>query len=233
MAEANSRAQAAWKSSLMRWAAIAVLGSLGFLAFLMFVADARLDAATGGLVVGAGALVFSLATLFHMVQVLARPGHTLAPKARDLAGADQRQLREEKRRLLRAINELKFDFEMGKLSEDDFAQVKQTYELRAVEVMRQLDGSKRVHPEVIALLEDHGLAELAPDAEAEAVPEPEPEPGQPTQMEPAGETEAATKPPVTAAASEPEAGPLACPSCDETNDHDAKFCKHCGKELTT
>ena len=55
------------RSALMRWGAIAVLGGMGFVAFLSFATGARLDVATGGLVVGGAALVFSLATLFKMV----------------------------------------------------------------------------------------------------------------------------------------------------------------------
>lgn len=236
----------------MRWAAIGVLGLLGFTAFLSFAAGARLDAATVGLVVAASMLVFSLATLFRMVQALARPGRTLAPKARELAGADLAQLREEKRRLLRAINELKFDFEMGKLSETDFAEVKQTYELRAVEVMRQLDGTKRVHPEVFALLEDRGLADVVPadaekdepkakdepEAKDEAKPEPEAkdEAKDEARSEPAATDEESETNDDAATASESSsdeaATTISCPACDGENDRDAKFCKHCGKEIS-
>lgn len=241
----------------MRWAAIGVLGLLGFTAFLSFAAGARLDAATVGLVVAASMLVFSLATLFRMVQALARPGRTLAPKARELAGADLAQLREEKRRLLRAINELKFDFEMGKLSETDFAEVKQTYELRAVEVMRQLDGTKRVHPEVFALLEDRGLADVVPadaekdepkakdeskakdepEAKDEAKPEPEAkdEAKDEAGSEPAAadeESETDDEATASESSSDEAVTTITCPACDGENDRDAKFCKHCGKEIS-
>ncbi len=219
----------------MRWAAIGVLGLLGFTAFLSFAAGARLDSATVGLVFAAGMLVFSLATLFRMVQALARPGRTLAPKARELAGADRSQLREEKRRLLRAINELKFDFEMGKLSETDFNDVKQTYELRAVEVMRQLDGTKRVHPEVFALLEDRGLADVVPahakvDEPEAAKDEPKAakdEPELEDEVGRGGEDSASEEP-----APDDTATTIMCSACDGENDRDAKFCKHCGKEIS-
>lgn len=216
------------RANLMRWGAVALLGTFGFVAFLLFAAGARLDAATGGLVAAGGMLVFSLATLFRMVQVLARPGQTLAPKAREVAGADRAALREEKRRLLRALNELKFDFEMGKLSEADFAEVKQTYELRAVEVMRQLEGSKAVHPEVVALLEDRGLSEIVPETKPDPKPDPKPEKAEETRAEEADEPEQG----------EPETGEMqapatvTCGSCETENDADAKFCKQCGKEIS-
>lgn len=239
----------------MRWAAIGVLGLFGFTAFLSFAAGARLDSATVGLVFAAGMLVFSLATLFRMVQALARPGRTLAPKAHELAGADRAQLREEKRRLLRAINELKFDFEMGKLSETDFNDVKQTYELRAVEVMRRLDGTQRVHPEVFALLEDRGLADVMPAEAAADEPkasedEPEaaadePEAAEDESEAPKDEPEAPKDEPESDALDSAESeddveepGPddvattITCTACDGENDRDAKFCKHCGKEIS-
>lgn len=228
MAEATDNGRA----SAMRWAAIAVLGALGFVAFLLFAAGARPDPATGGLVVAGSMLVFSLATLFRMVQVLSRPGRTLAPKARELAGADLSALREEKRRLLRALNELKFDFEMGKLSEEDFAEVKQTYELRAVEVMRLLDGSKTVHPEVFALLEDRGLSEVVPEPDAKAPEAKAPEAKEP-EPEPEAEAPAAKDAPDAPDAPEDEkTASLECGACGGENDPDAKFCKHCGKEIS-
>ncbi|MCR9163402.1 MAG: hypothetical protein ACE37F_20245 [Nannocystaceae bacterium] len=231
------------RAGLMRWGAIGVLGLFGFTAFLSFATGARLDSATVGLVFAAGMLVFSLATLFRMVQALARPGRTLAPKAHELAGADRAQLREEKRRLLRAINELKFDFEMGKLSETDFNDVKQTYELRAVEVMRRLDGTTRVHPEVFALLEDRGLADVMPAEAAKEEPEAAKEEPEAAKEEPEAATDelADSDGDVDSgdegsASEEPGPSELAttitCTACEGENDRDAKFCKHCGKEIS-
>ncbi len=219
----------------MRWAAVSLLGALGLAAFLLFVAGATPDAATAGLVVGAGALVFSLATMFRMVQALAKPGQTLGTNERDLAGVNRGQLREEKRRLLRAINELTFDFEMGKLSEADYKDVRQAYELRAVEVMRELDGAKRAHPEVTALLEERGLhVPVSEDGVGEDAP---PKVGD-LEAKNDSDAEVAEVGVEAKADDEPTAGTvdaestLMCGSCGNPNDADAKFCKHCGKELS-
>lgn len=231
------------RSALMRWGAIALLGGVGFVAFLSFAAGARLDVATGGLVVGGAALVFSLATLFKMVQVLSRPRAALGIGSRGLGGASRSQLREEKRRLLRAIKELKFDFEMGKLSKADFTDVKQTYELRAIEVMRQLDGVRRVHPEVYALLEEHGLTDVVPEgvvkAEESGEASSDSKDGAADSAEPAKEAtdEAAKSEPAEADAEDGATGSSepatqACGACSGANDPDAKFCKHCGKEIS-
>lgn len=218
------------RSSLMRWGAISLVGGLGFVAFLSFSAGARLDVATGGLVMGGAALVFSLATLFKMVQVLSRPRAALGLSSRGLGGASRSQLREEKRRLLRAIKELKFDFEMGKLSEPDFSDVKQTYELRAIEVMRELDDVKLVHPEVYALLEDRGLTGSLPEgAVKEDVSDPTPA------AEPADAAGTEEKSSEAVEAADAEDNPPAsasCAACSGANDPDAKFCKHCGKEIS-
>ncbi|MBV1861320.1 MAG: hypothetical protein KUG77_23075 [Nannocystaceae bacterium] len=223
----------------MRWGAIAVLGGMGFVAFLSFATGARLDVATGGLVVGGAALVFSLATLFKMVQALSRPRAALGLSSRGLGGASRSQLREEKRRLLRAIKELKFDFEMGKLSEPDFTDVKQTYELRAVEVMRELDGARRVHPEVHALLEERGLTSVLPDGAVAEDATGETSPSEEDDAEASGEKALASPTPAKPNPSEGtldnvsgEVGTQACGSCSGANDPDAKFCKHCGKEIS-
>ncbi|MEM6289642.1 MAG: zinc ribbon domain-containing protein [Myxococcota bacterium] len=215
------------RAGLMRWAAMSLLGALGLAAFLLFVAGATPDAATAGLIVGAGALTFSLATMFRMVQALAKPGQTLGTNERDLAGVNRGQLREEKRRLLRAINELTFDFEMGKLSEADYKDVRQTYELRAVEVMRELDGSKRAHPEVSALLEERGLHAPAADKDAEDEAPAKDEGVEANVDDAAEDTEAEAK-----SAADDAESTLMCGSCGNPNDADAKFCKHCGKELS-
>lgn len=217
------------RSALMRWGAIALIGGAGFVAFLSFSAGARLDVATGGLVMGAAALVFSLATLFKMVQVLSRPRAALGLSSRGLGGASRSQLREEKRRLLRAIKELKFDFEMGKLSEPDFSDVKQTYELRAIEVMRALDDVKRVHPSVYALLEDRGLIDVLPE---DAVKE------EASEQAPAKEGDASDAEKKSSDGAEPDdakdnpPASVSCAACSGDNDPDAKFCKHCGKEIS-
>ncbi len=57
--------------------------------------------------------------MYAMVRALARPD-SLAQVGRGGGHFSQSELREEKRRLLRAIKELEFDHGMGKLSSADF-----------------------------------------------------------------------------------------------------------------
>ncbi len=121
----------------------------------------RVEAATWGLVVAAAAMVFALHSLYRMAGVLSRPAVEVVLEQDDVAQlAGVRELREERRRVLRAINELQFDYEMGKLSEEDFQAVREGYQLRAVEVMRALDAGPELHPDLEAELHKRGLSRI-------------------------------------------------------------------------
>lgn len=125
------------------------------------------EAATWGLVVAAGAMVFALRALYGMAMALARPPIESTLEQEDVAAvAGARELREERRRVLRAINELRFDYEMGKLSDEDYAKVREGYELRAVEVMRALESESSLHPRLAADLRYRGLLEDEEASEA-------------------------------------------------------------------
>lgn len=124
----------------------------------------RLEAATWGLVVAAGAMAFALRSLYRMALALSRPPVEAALAEDAVAAyAGVRGLREERRRLLRAINELQFDYEMGKLSDEDYRAVRQGYELQAVEVIRALDAESALHP---GLQEELARRGLLPDEAA-------------------------------------------------------------------
>jgi hypothetical protein len=204
-----------------------LLGAIGLIAALRFVWGVPIDGATLGLAVAAGALIFCLRTLYRMVSVLARPAveYDLEQEV-TMAVWGHKRLRDERRRLLRAINELKFDFEMGKLSEADYTAVRHGYEMQAVDVMRALDAEPQLHPRLVEELRKRGV--LAADAKRadEAEDEEEDEEEQPS-PEPDDDAPA----PSEATADEEAAAVNVCPACDGANEADAKFCKHCGKEL--
>lgn len=238
----------------MRWAGGLAAGGVVMFLFLRVAANARLDGATTSLVLTAFALVLCLYSLYRLVQALAKPSLELAVEVEgELGLASDRALREEKRRLLRAINELRFDHEMGKLSQADYERVRDTYTLQAVEVMRQLEGEPALHP---ALAEQLGVAakrvaqseistvQVARDELEAAAAEPAVE-EKAVEEKPVAASAVVTEPaadasPSTADATEPAlatdeaiAGVAArvCAACEGRNDVDAKFCKHCGKEL--
>lgn len=147
-----------WASVNVSAIAGGVLGLLGLFAFLSFVAGARPDAATIGLVVAAGALLWCLRSLFQMARVLSQPDLTLEfDHEASLFAEGRRELREERRRLLRAIKELEFDHQIGKLSDADYREVRAQYELKVVDVMRRLEAEPSLHPSLQQELLERGL----------------------------------------------------------------------------
>jgi len=145
-------------------------GAALLLVYLIAVQHARLDGATIALVIAGIALVACLRALYRIVQALAQPDlQVWIEQAGEIGVASDRELREERRRLLRALNELRFDHEMGKLSTADYEAVRQGYELRAIEVMRRLDAGQGLHPDLAKRL---GVEEAPTAAPTEAQPVP-------------------------------------------------------------
>jgi len=56
-----------------------------------------------------------------------------------VTGGRRKELEREKQSLLKALKELDFDHQMGKVSDKDFNDISATYRARAIRVMRQLD----------------------------------------------------------------------------------------------
>jgi len=65
-------------------------------------------------------------------------------------GKRRKELEREKAALLKALKELDFDHQMGKVSDKDFADISATYRGRAIRVMRQLDEAGRDYESMIA-----------------------------------------------------------------------------------
>lgn len=152
---------------MMAWLVGAAIAVAALLAAVVAMGG-RIESATWGLVVAAGAMVFALRSLYAMTVALSRPAvEAVLDREGVAANVGQRELREERRRVLRAINELQFDYEMGKLSDDDYQEVRAGYEMRAVEVMRELDKESTLHPQLLEELGRRGLLEEG-DAKAES-----------------------------------------------------------------
>jgi len=58
----------------------------------------------------------------------------------DLSAGRLGELDKEKRALLKAIKEVEFDREMGKMSEADAAEITRVYRARAIDVIKELEG---------------------------------------------------------------------------------------------
>lgn len=201
----------------LRVVGFAAIGGLALLGYLVVVGEAHLDASTVALVCVGGALLVCLRSMFRIVQALGRADvHTVVEQAGDIGIGTDRELREEKRRLLRAINELRFDHEMGKLSKEDYDVVRQGFELRAIEVMRALDAGAGLHPELEAALARVSAGKAASEGKTDA------------EGKAASEAEVASDDKIV---NTTEIATRVCAACDGVNDADARFCKHCGKEL--
>lgn len=187
------------------------------LALLVAVFGARVDAPTLALAAAGAALVYALGQLYAMVWALSRPDR-VAQVGQGAGSFTQAELRDEKRRLLRAIKELEFDFGMGKLSKGDYDAVIATYRLRAIEVMRALEGGVALHPELARLLAEReaGRADPRTDAKPDAKPAAAPAEAPTAAAEVSGPFDETTR---------------ICGACGATNDSDARFCKLCGAAM--
>jgi zinc ribbon protein len=121
-----------------------------------------------------------------------------------VTGKRRKELEREKQALLKALKELDFDHQMGKVSDKDFADISSTYRARAIRVMRQLDDAGRDYEAMIA-------KDVADRAGKET-----------------GDRRPATGNGQPTATPTPTDG---CGKCGTRNDADAEFCKKCGSKL--
>jgi hypothetical protein len=126
-------------------------------------------------------------------------------------------LEREKLLTLRSIKELEFDRAMGRLSEEDFADMAGRLRVRAAGLMQQLDSGVGYRDQI-----EKDLAKrLGSDTDARL---------KRSRSEDGADVRRAQAPVEerTAKAS----AERVCDACETANDHDAKFCKSCGAPLT-
>ncbi len=120
-----------------------------------------LAAAVGGYAAWAGArdslpfLVGATLALGWVVWLVFRAARALVIEAPAsdagavVTGKRRKELEREKQALLKALKELDFDHQMGKVSDKDFGEISSTYRARAIRVMRQLDDAGRDYEAMI------------------------------------------------------------------------------------
>ncbi|HEX6839605.1 MAG TPA: zinc ribbon domain-containing protein [Polyangia bacterium] len=89
-----------------------------------------------------------------------------------VTGKRRKELEREKQALLKALKELDFDHQMGKVSDKDFADISSTYRARAIRVMRQLDDAGRDYEAMIAAEVGKRLSAVGSQPSAPAAPDP-------------------------------------------------------------
>lgn len=71
-------------------------------------------------------------------------------------GRSARAWREEKKRSLRAIQELKLDYALQKIGDKDYQAILSQYEARALAAIHALDAKTALHPDLVRDLERYG-----------------------------------------------------------------------------
>jgi len=153
---------------------------------------------------------------------------------------------ERKRSILRALKDLEYERSVGKISEEDFAELSGRYRADAKALLKLIDAEsaplrQRAEERLAARLREEKVsaprkkkkkgASAAPNGPAEATSESTKDgathgaPEAVTDGDDAGAVEA-----VPAVDVEVPAGPK-CPACSTSNDADAVFCKRCGVSL--
>jgi hypothetical protein len=193
------------------------------------------------------ALLLVIGLFWSSVQGLAGESPLTLEEALTLGAPSAEE--EQKRALLRALNDLKYERSVGKISEDDYAELSQRYREQAKRLMQQLEGEqeparKRAEQLLQRRLAKAGLAtetkkrkkskDKPPDAIAAALEADAPS-GSTNGDAGASDAPETDSSPEAAATNGDSDSAIAqhrrCPGCDKTNDLDARFCKHCGKSL--
>jgi hypothetical protein len=120
-------------------------------------------------------------------------------------------LEREKTLILRSIKELEFDRAMGKVAEDDFADMAGRLRARAIAIMKQLDAGTSYRE----MIEKDLATRLGVGSDA-----------------PMGSEPTLAKSSQAKRGSDPVSGAASytC-TCGTTNDPDARYCKSCGAKL--
>jgi hypothetical protein len=111
-------------------------------------------AAAMGASVSAVFLALATGMLGWAVWLVAKTARALtdeapAYEAEAVSGGRRKELTREKQALLKALKELEFDHEMGKVSDKDYNDISTQYRARAVGVMRRLDEAAQDYAKLL------------------------------------------------------------------------------------
>ncbi|WP_434043904.1 MULTISPECIES: hypothetical protein [Sorangium] len=196
------------------------------------------------LVLAGGALVAVIAIFWASLRVLL--GETPLSGADAYAIGAPRTEEEQKQAVLRALKDLEFERSVGKISEEDYAELVAKYRAEAKRLLRLLDADAQPRREHVAALvarhlrraglQDDGGAPEAPEQDEDAAAA-EPRPAKrkrvkstpPEQQERDQETAFdAERDGAVATDDRGATRTTACAACGTLNDEDAVFCKKCG-----
>jgi hypothetical protein len=211
---------------------------------LAVVTAVLMDVSISLLVLAGGALVGVIAMFWSSLRTLL--GETPLSGADAYAlGAPPRAEEEQKRAVLRALNDLKFERSVGKISEEDYRALEAKYRAEAKRLLRLLDEEaaprrERAEQLVLRRLRQEGLLEEgkaeAPAREDDAAedvekPEQAPKASAPAEPERKAAKAEGNRKKKKGKKSQPTAAGRSCDACGTVNDEDAVFCKKCGARV--
>lgn len=162
------------------------------------------------------AILFGALTLFAVYQAITPFLENRDDQLRfELLDRELKQietLSARKGRILQTLKDIEFDFETGKISEEDYEQLRRRHERKALKIMRQLDELRE------------GDDDLLDDIDSEVAERLE-QLREPTADESTRDSSA------DHAGDRSEQRPLECPSCGRGLETDARFCDRCGTEI--
>lgn len=183
--------------------------------------------ATAILAIAGGLLLGVIALLWGSIRVLSGDA-PLPPELEDLDMSAQgaSALGTRKKMLLRALKDLENERAIGKLEDDDYEQISATYRAELKVVLKRIDETLAPHRSKAeeaarAYLVRVGLVQSGYRGE-----QPREESAEHAHAEKS--TRDSDKAEKTKAAT----GRVTCPTCGESNEPDAKFCKECATKLT-
>lgn len=174
------------------------------------------------LTLAASALLLVIWLLWSSVQALAGESELTFEEAFSLGARSAEE--EQKRAVLRALKDLEYERSVGKISEDDFHEYSARYRAEAKRLMQTLDenlaeGRKQVERELERRLAS--VRAKSSNGPLESAESPPPKDGAEAQEDS-----------VNTDKIEGSSG-RECTACQAKNEPDARFCKACGKPLTT
>ena len=176
------------------------------------------------LVLAGGMLLYAIGSLWASVQSLGDDAALSLDEALALAAPSAEE--EKKRSVLRALKDLEYERNVGKIGEADYLELSTRYREEARRLLRELNDAELPARARVEKLLARRMGGASPPPPRQAPPESEPE-GADTELdsdtETAGDTESERAPEAS--------GKPTCTECDTENDPDARFCKKCGEAL--
>jgi hypothetical protein len=217
-------------------------------ASLAVVAGVIVGAPMAILILASGMLLGVIALFWASLRILSGDA-ALSPEleALDATAHAVDALASRKKMLIRALKDLDNERALGKLDDEDYEQLSQTYRGELKEVLTRIDASLAPHrPKAEDAARSHLLTSgitdrgsRGPQPVAYAAEEPDDEEDEEDEPDSAERAEEAETKPDTKVKAKPAPKPapksdearVACTSCETSNEPDATFCKKCGASL--